>query len=86
MMVVNLKYNSFIESSQTVLGPCKTGTQVSTSNCEENLESKEEIGVPIVENGSQAHFNVNCGGSGDGNDSDDIWREVIYVCNLKCRE
>jgi hypothetical protein len=74
--VVNLKYNYFIESSEAALGSYKTEKQVSTSSCKENLESREEIGVPILKNGSQSHFSVNCGG-----DDDDIWREVIYACN-----
>jgi hypothetical protein len=47
-----------------------------TSSCQENLESQEQVGVPILKNGSQSHFGVNCGG--DGGDEDDIWREVIY--------
>jgi hypothetical protein len=82
MMIVNLKYNCFVESSQTALGSCKTGKQVSTSSCQENLESQEQIGVPILKNGSQSHFSVNCGGGGgDDDDEDDIWREVIYACN-----
>jgi hypothetical protein len=81
MMVVNLKYNYFVETSQTALGSYKTGKQVSTSSCQENLESQEQNGVPILKNGSQSHFSVNCVSGGGGDDEDDIWREVIYACN-----
>lgn len=65
---------------------------MSTSVCEENVQSQEQIGVPILKNGSQSHFIVNCGGSGtdredgDENDSDSIWREVICEGKYKCHE
>ncbi|XP_023719871.1 la-related protein 1 isoform X3 [Cryptotermes secundus] len=59
------------ESSQTSLGSRQAEKEVSASSCQENLESREQIGVPILKNGSQSHFGVNCGG-----DEDDIWREV----------
>jgi hypothetical protein len=85
MMVVNLIYNYFVESSQTALGCYKTRKEVSASSCQENLESQEQIGVPILKNGSQSHFNLNCGSGGD-HDEDDIWREVIYACNKKYLE
>jgi hypothetical protein len=80
-MVINLKHTYFVESSETALCSCKSRKQGSSSICEETVQSQEDIGVPILKNGSQSHFIVNsCGGEGDdeNDNDDDIWREVIH--------
>jgi hypothetical protein len=81
-MFINLQYKYFVESSETLLCCYKT------SICEENVQSQEEIGIPVLKNSSQSHFIVNSGGADgadggaedeDENDNDDdIWREVIH--------